>query len=444
MPPRSSSPICERSLDLTVIGIGRRDIPQCSSKHFHMEAFSRTFSGGQRPRVRRTVGHFSFSRGRYHLAGTKLLPEPLIYLGRRECLRIEQTPPLKHVVMFFVFGIGQDRQVFFIAGRSSYVFWGSAAFAADARRILRGCLRQQDGLQHQVMIPAVTEVIQICELSPHTGHDLPERHAAFIDHLALVHGVVGVGHAVKTAADHELVEMVILPAHDDLQDGVQLGQGSVFPHLDAPPDRRVNVPQCYVQLIQRSSLRHDYILLIARMRRTEVRPIPNRRAISALLMPARCSFRTCSAWNPAVMGRPNFLPFCRAWARPARTRSRRISRSNSANTASNAAMARPAGVVRSSASVSETKPTPRCCSSWRVASRSATDRPHRSKRHTSTTSISRRRAASSNFSRSCRSEAPLPTSLTCKAIVEPRRAAYSRRARICNGMVCWSFVETRA
>src|ERR1039458_4011046 len=43
MPPRSSSPICERSLDLTLIGIGRRDIPQCSSKHFHMEAFYQTF-----------------------------------------------------------------------------------------------------------------------------------------------------------------------------------------------------------------------------------------------------------------------------------------------------------------------------------------------------------------------------------------------------------------
>ena len=89
--------------------------------------------------------------------------------------------------MFFVFGIGQDRQVFFIAGRSSYVFWGSAAFAADARRILRGCLRQHYGLQHQVMLPAVAEEIR--ELSPNTGHDLSKRHAAFIDHLALVHGV---------------------------------------------------------------------------------------------------------------------------------------------------------------------------------------------------------------------------------------------------------------
>src|ERR1035437_3536190 len=50
MPPRSSSPICERSLDLTLIGIGRRDIPQCSPKHFLMEVFCRTFSGGRRPR----------------------------------------------------------------------------------------------------------------------------------------------------------------------------------------------------------------------------------------------------------------------------------------------------------------------------------------------------------------------------------------------------------
>src|ERR1035437_1891563 len=49
MPPRSSSPICERSLDLTLIGIGRRDIPQCSPNHFLMQMFYRTFSGGQRP-----------------------------------------------------------------------------------------------------------------------------------------------------------------------------------------------------------------------------------------------------------------------------------------------------------------------------------------------------------------------------------------------------------
>src|SRR6516164_3847375 len=60
-------------------------------------------------------------------------------------------------------------------------------------------------------------------------------------------------------------------------------------------------------------------------------------------------------------------------------------------------MARPVRAVRSGASVSETKPTPRCSSSCEVLSRSVTERPQRSKRHTSSVSISRRRAASSGF-----------------------------------------------
>src|SRR5262249_38837200 len=47
------------------------------------------------------------------------------------------------------------------------------------------------------------------------------------------------------------------------------------------------------------------------------------------------------------------LPLCRAYAKPARVRSRRISLSNSAKIASRPATARPAGVVRSSASVGE-------------------------------------------------------------------------------------------
>src|SRR5208283_2975957 len=160
-------------------------------------------------------------------------------------------------------------------------------------------------------------------------------------------------------------------------------------------------------------------ILSCKIRRTEVRPICRRRAMADLLSPERRSLRTRSACRAAVAGRPRRFPFCRAWAKPARTRSRKISRSNSANTASNPAMARPAGVVRSNASVSETKPTPRCSSSCSVLSRSVTERPQRSKRQTSTVSSSLRRAASSSFSRASRCAAPEPTSLTCITTVQP-------------------------
>jgi hypothetical protein len=51
---------------------------------------------------------------------------------------------------------------------------------------------------------------------------------------------------------------------------------------------------------------------------------------------------------------------------------------------------------------------------------------------------------SENVSRSSRCDAPEPTSLICAAMIHLRLAAYSRKARICKGRVCWSCVETRA
>jgi len=78
-----------------------------------------------------------------------------------------------------------------------------------------------------------------------------------------------------------------------------------------------------------------------------------RRAISDLLTPARCSFSMSAACTAAVAGRPNRFPFACACAKPALVRSCKTSRSKAANTASMAAIARPAGVVRSSASVME-------------------------------------------------------------------------------------------
>jgi len=95
------------------------------------------------------------------------------------------------------------------------------------------------------------------------------------------------------------------------------------------------------------SMNHPYRGLSFRIRRTVVRPIWSWRAIAALLIPARKSLRTFLAFNDAVGGLPSCFPFSRAWTSPVRTRSRKISLSNSAKTASNPAIARPDGVVRS-------------------------------------------------------------------------------------------------
>jgi hypothetical protein len=51
--------------------------------------------------------------------------------------------------------------------------------------------------------------------------------------------------------------------------------------------------------------------LSPRIRRTEVRPILRRRAISALLTPARYGFAIWLVFLPAVRGRPRCVPFSR-------------------------------------------------------------------------------------------------------------------------------------
>ena len=129
-------------------------------------------------------------------------------------------------------------------------------------------------------------------------------------------------------------------------------------------------------------------------------PPPNFPRIHSHPTPERDRSVTEAALAAAVGGRPSRLPCDRACAKPAR--SRRMSLSNSAKTESSPAIARPAGVVRSRASVTETKTTSSAVSSCNVDTRSATDRPHRSNRQTRTTSMSRRRAESISRSRIAR------------------------------------------
>src|SRR4051794_39278536 len=95
------------------------------------------------------------------------------------------------------------------------------------------------------------------------------------------------GYTPGPERETDLAFQVVIPAHcllfrTSIDDRFVLD--AVFPHRISPF--------------------HDFAV---RMRRTEVRPICRRRAISDLLMPARCSFRISAACRAAVSGRPRRL-----------------------------------------------------------------------------------------------------------------------------------------
>ncbi len=66
------------------------------------------------------------------------------------------------------------------------------------------------------MPPAIAEVVQVLERGPNTRDNISHPFPALVDDFALIQVVVRVRHAIDTAAEHELVEVRIFPAHDAL------------------------------------------------------------------------------------------------------------------------------------------------------------------------------------------------------------------------------------
>nr|WP_230842389.1 hypothetical protein [Gloeobacter morelensis] len=58
-----------------------------------------------------------------------------------------------------------------------------------------------------------------------------------------------VGEAEVLAVDAEAVQMLILPAHGDLKDLVQVSQGGVFVHKHPLPDLRADAAQDKLKLV---------------------------------------------------------------------------------------------------------------------------------------------------------------------------------------------------
>ena len=67
------------------------------------------------------------------------------------------------------------------------------------------------------------------------GDEIAQGEFAFVLWLFGAY-IFRVGYCVALALDDEAVEVRIGPAHDDLQDAVELGEGGIALHLDAAPD----------------------------------------------------------------------------------------------------------------------------------------------------------------------------------------------------------------
>ena len=185
------------------------------------------------------------------------IPQPLFHrLGRRH--RVERfgvegtTDPFQQVLVLLVVRVLDGFDEIRIAPNAAAIFRRAGSLTFDAKGVLLPRLLFRAAFDQNLVIPGIAEVVFVKE---------PEFPGSWRDDVAQARGrrilvaeLVEIvtdqyGVAVKLLADLEVVQVRVFPSHRRLDMFVQLVKSAVL-DLDAPPDRRLRLPERDLELIQ--------------------------------------------------------------------------------------------------------------------------------------------------------------------------------------------------
>src|SRR6266516_4270928 len=96
------------------------------------------------------------------------------------------------------------------------------------------------------MQPAVPKIILVAEAGSLLPSNVPEADPPVTLHVVFI---LRVRLPVAHLANEELVEVGMLPTHDDLQEVMQGSKRDLVRHQNVPPDRGVDAHQTDIQLV---------------------------------------------------------------------------------------------------------------------------------------------------------------------------------------------------
>src|SRR5438132_12588507 len=99
------------------------------------------------------------------------------------------------------------------------------------------------------MTPVVAKVVVLAKTHPLRPQHITYRCIAIMLDLEALVGVLGVWLAIAHPTDRKEVQMIILPPHRELQEPVQTRQGDFAGDNNAPPDRRLDLLELNVKLV---------------------------------------------------------------------------------------------------------------------------------------------------------------------------------------------------
>ena len=118
-----------------------------------------------------------------------------------------------------------------------------AANAGGERRVVDVGRTVPNVLDDDIVTPVVAEVVDVEEPFDASADEGSQANAHRVVDVAFEELVVRKGLTVDALVDHELEQMRVGPADGDLDDVVQGQQGGGERHVDAPPERRFDLPE---------------------------------------------------------------------------------------------------------------------------------------------------------------------------------------------------------
>src|SRR5450755_593565 len=141
-----------------------------------------------------------------------------------------------------------------VTPRSTGILGWTLSSPGDADRIRLSRIDREDFFHADIVLPVVTKIVNILEAL--FRPELKIRKLDFLGAVGEVNAAL-VGDTVFLAANEELVEVTVGPAHDQLHDFMQKTDRAVSRNQNAPPHRRFN------------SLQHDFELIDLGMSHTQ-------------------------------------------------------------------------------------------------------------------------------------------------------------------------------
>jgi hypothetical protein len=169
----------------------------------------------------------------------------------RRCPKIHRvkrsTIPADHIFVLWVTTVGHGFHETHEARRAADIFRRRGPLAIQIQGIVNIWIGGPNVFYGDTMLPIVTEVVGVVEFCDAAIDQGCQAHILGVVNLMAPGRVLGAGFAIDALPDCELVEVIVLPRHDHLDEFMQDPQVCGQADFHAAPDAGLDVHELYAK-----------------------------------------------------------------------------------------------------------------------------------------------------------------------------------------------------